>query len=114
MEVNIEKLIDQWYEKEEAKAPLRPLEDRILIEKVDAEERTAGGLIIPDTAKEKSLQGTVIAAGPGRTDDLGNRIPMETKIGDKVLVPKYTGSEITVDKINYLVISEKDVLAILE
>lgn len=87
---------------------IRPLGDRVLIEPKEAETKTAGGLYIPDTAKEKPQQGTVIAVGPGKKDE-----PMEVKVGDEVLYGKYAGTEVTVDDKKYLIVKQSDILAIL-
>lgn len=87
---------------------VKPLSDRVLVEPNPAEEKTAGGLYIPDTAKEKPLAGTVIAVGPGTSE-----IKMEVKVGDKVLYGKYAGTEVTVDGKDYLIMSQKDILAII-
>ncbi|MBS4015099.1 MAG: co-chaperone GroES [Candidatus Latescibacteria bacterium] len=92
---------------------LKPLADRIVVERLE-EEVKKGGIIIPDSAKEKPQHGKVIAAGPGRFDDKGNRIPMEVKKGDTILFGKYSGNEIKVDDIEYLIMREDDVLAIVE
>jgi chaperonin GroES len=94
---------------------LKPLDDRIVVKPNEAEERTASGLVIPDTAKEKPQQGTVLAVGPGkRSDQSGEVIPMDVKEGDTVLYSKYGGTEITVDGDDLLVLSARDVLAIVE
>ncbi|MBR1573267.1 MAG: co-chaperone GroES [Bacteroidales bacterium] len=87
---------------------IKPLADRVLIEPKEAETRTASGLYIPDTAKEKPQQGTVVAAGPGKKDE-----PMEVKVGDTVLYGKYSGTEVTVDDKKYLIVRQSDILAIL-
>lgn len=92
---------------------LKPLADRIVVERIE-EEVKKGGIIIPDTAKEKPQHGKVIAAGPGRYDDKGNRVPMEVKKGDMILFGKYSGNEIKVDDTEYLIMREDDVLAIVE
>lgn len=92
---------------------IKPLQDRILVERVEEEEKK-GGIIIPDTAKEKPQQGRVIAVGPGRLDDKGNRIPMEVKKGDYILFGKYSGNEIRIGDEEYLIMREDDVLAIIE
>lgn len=92
---------------------LKPLADRIVVERLE-EEVKKGGIIIPDTAKEKPQHGKVIAAGPGRYDDKGNRIPMEVKKGDTILFGKYSGNEIKVNDTEYLIMREDDVLAIVE
>jgi chaperonin GroES len=90
------------------KLKIRPLADRVIIEPAAAEEKTASGIIIPDTAKEKPQKGTVLAAGPGKKDE-----PMTLKTGDVVLYGKYSGTEIVIDGINYLIMRESDVLAII-
>lgn len=92
---------------------LKPLHDRIVVEVIE-EEMKKGGIIIPDTAKEKPQQGKVIAAGPGRFDDKGNRILMDVKKDDIILFGKYSGNEIKVDNTEYLIMREDDVLAIVE
>ncbi len=93
---------------------IRPLHNRLIIQRLDEDEKTSGGIIIPDSAKEKPQQGTVIAAGPGRRDDKGNLIAIEVKKGDRVLFSKYSGSDVTLGGDEHLIISEDDVLAILE
>ncbi|MEO0069123.1 MAG: co-chaperone GroES [candidate division WOR-3 bacterium] len=92
---------------------VRPLQDRILVERIE-EEVKKGGIIIPDTAKEKPQQGKVIAVGPGRIDDKGNRVAMDVKKGDYILFGKYAGNEIRIDDKEYLIMREDDVLAIIE
>ena len=93
---------------------IKPLEDRILVEVLDAETKTASGLVIPDTAKEKPQEGKVIAVGPGRFDEDGEkRIPMDIKTGDTVIFSKYGGTEVTYDGKDYLLLSARDVLAIV-
>lgn len=87
---------------------IKPLADRVLIEPKEAETKTASGIFIPDTAKEKPQQGTVLAAGPGKKDE-----PMEVKVGDVVLYGKYSGTEVTVDEKKYLIVKQSDILAIL-
>jgi chaperonin GroES len=91
----------------------RPLHDRLLVKRIEEEGKTKGGIYIPDTAKEKPMEGRVIAAGPGRFDDKGNRIPLEVKKGDKILFGKYAGSEITIDGEEHVIVREEDVLAVL-
>jgi chaperonin GroES len=90
----------------------RPLHDRIVVRRIEPEERTAGGIIIPDTAKEKPQQGEVIAVGPGRFEK-DKRVPMDVKVGDKVLYGKYSGTEVTIEGEQYLILRESDVLAIV-
>ncbi len=93
---------------------IKPLEDRIVIKQVEAEQTTASGLVIPDTAKEKPQEGEVVAVGPGRFDDNGNRVPMDVSVGSRVLYSKYGGTEIKFGADEYLVLSARDVLAIVE
>jgi chaperonin GroES len=92
---------------------IRPLQDRILVKRVEEEEKTSGGIIIPDTAKEKPQQGIVVAAGPGKADDAGKIRPLDVKKGDKVLFGKYSGTEVNVDGEEHLIIREEDILGIL-
>ena len=92
---------------------LRPLGDRVIIEPIEQEEVTSSGLYIPETAKEKPQQGNVLAAGEGRRDDDGKRVPMDVKAGDKVLFAKYAGTEIKVDGKKLLIMKETDILAIV-
>jgi len=91
-----------------AKVKIKPLADRVLVEAAAAEDKTAGGIIIPDTAKEKPQKGTVVAVGPGKKDE-----PMTVKVGDHVLYGKYAGTEITVDGENYLIMRESDIVAVI-
>ena len=93
---------------------LQPLNDRLLVKRLESEEKTAGGLYIPYTAKEKPCKGQVVAVGPGKTDDHGNRIAMAVKKGDMVLFNKYAGTEVKLDGTDHLVMREDDVLAIIE
>jgi chaperonin GroES len=93
---------------------LRPLGDRILVTRVDSEAQTSGGIIIPDTAKEKPQEGKVVAVGPGKTNDDGDTVPLSVKKGDKVLFSKYAGTEINIEGEEHLFIREEDVLAVLE
>ncbi len=97
----------------EFKSKVRPLGDRILVKRVEEEEVQRGGIIIPDTAKEKPQQGEVLAVGPGRVTDEGKRIPMEVKNGDKILMGKYAGTEVKLDGEECLILREDDVLAII-
>ena len=92
---------------------IKPLADRVLIEPAPAEEKTESGLYIPDNAKEKPMQGKVIAVGPGKKDENGKAIPMEIKVGDQVLYGKYSGTEVSVEGKEYLIVRESDVFAIL-
>ncbi len=93
---------------------LKPLEDRIVVKAADAEETTASGLVIPDTAKEKPQQGEVIAVGPGRFGDDNERVPMDIKVGDKVVYSKYGGTEITIEGEDLLILQARDVLAVID
>jgi chaperonin GroES len=93
---------------------MRPLHDRLLIKRIEGEAKSKGGIIIPDTAKEKPQEGKVIAAGNGRVTDDGKVVPLEVKKGDRVLFGKYSGSEVTIEGEEHLIIREEDVLAILE
>jgi chaperonin GroES len=93
---------------------LKPLGDRLVIEPKEQEEMTASGLVLPETAKEKPQQGTVIAVGPGRRDDDGERIPMDVQLGDTVLYAKYAGTEVKLSDKKVLILKESDVLAIVE
>ncbi len=95
------------------KVAIKPLEDRIVVQASEAETTTASGLVIPDTAKEKPQEGTVLAVGPGRFED-GTRVPLDVKVGDKVLYSKYGGTEVKYNGEEYLVLSARDVLAVIE
>jgi chaperonin GroES len=92
---------------------LRPLGDRVVVRPIEQEEVTASGIVLPDTAKEKPQRGEVIAVGPGRFNDDGDRMPMDVSTGDEVLFAKYAGTEVKVGDDEYLIISEKDVLAVV-
>ena len=93
---------------------VRPLHDRIIVSRIEEGEQKVGGIIIPDSAKEKPMQGKVIAAGSGKTKDDGKRIPLDVKAGDKILFGKYSGQEIKLDGEEYLIMREDEVLAIIE
>jgi chaperonin GroES len=94
---------------------IRPLADRVVIKPADREEKTKGGIYLPDTAsKERPQEGTVLAAGEGRLDDNGKRIAMTVKAGDKVLFAKYSGTEFKIDDVEYLILSEKDILGVIQ
>ena len=93
---------------------IKPLEDRIVIRQVEAEQTTASGLVIPDTAKEKPQEGEVIAVGPGRVDDSGKRIPVDVKVGDVVIYSRYGGTEVKYDGQEFQILSSRDVLAVVE
>jgi chaperonin GroES len=96
-----------------AKAKIKPLADRIVVEPLEETEEMRGGLYIPDTAKEKPQQGTVVAVGPGRRTDKGELIKVEIEVGNRVLYGKYSGTEVSVDGNDYLIVKESDVLAVL-
>ena len=91
----------------------RPLHDRVVLERIDAEEKTAGGIIIPDTAKEKPQQGKVVAVGPGGRDESGKLIPIDVKAGDRVLFGKWSGTEVKIDGVEYLIMKESDIMGVL-
>ena len=95
------------------KVSIKPLEDRVVVQANEAETTTASGLVIPDTAKEKPQEGIVEAVGPGRIDDNGNRVPLDVAVGDKVIYSKYGGTEVKFDGQDYLVLSARDVLAVV-
>jgi chaperonin GroES len=94
---------------------IRPLADRVVVKPVEREEKTKGGIYLPDTAsKERPMEGTILAVGDGRVDDNGKRVPMNVKAGDKVLFAKYSGTEYKVDDVEYLILAEKDILGIIQ
>lgn len=93
---------------------LQPLADRVVVKALAQEEKTKSGIVLPDTAKEKPQEGEVLAVGPGKVAENGSRIPMEVKVGDKVIYSKYAGTEVKVDGVEYLVLRESDVLAIVK
>ena len=93
---------------------VKPLNDRVLVLRTGEEEKTAGGIIIPDTAKEKPQEGKVIAVGPGKVNDKGEQINLDVKAGDKVLFGKYAGNEIRIDGVEHLIMREDDILAIID
>jgi len=93
---------------------IKPLADRILVKRVEEEAKTKGGIIIPDTAKEKPAEGKVVAAGPGKTGDDGKRIPLEVKEGDRILFGKYSGTEVKIEGEEFLIMREDDVLGIIQ
>ena len=97
-----------------AKVKVRPLGDRVLVKPLEEEEQVKGGIIIPDTAKEKPQRGEIVAVGSGKIDDTGKKIEMSVKVGDKVLYAKYGGTEVNLDDVEYLIMSESDILAIIE
>jgi chaperonin GroES len=93
---------------------ITPLNDRVLVLRTDEEEKTKGGIIIPDTAKEKPQEGKVIAVGPGKVSDEGKKVPLDVKKNNRVLFGKYAGTEITIDGVEHLIMREDDILAIVE
>ena len=97
-----------------AKTKFRPLHDRVVVKRLDAEEKTAGGIIIPDTAKEKPMQGQVVAVGPGGRDENGKLISMDLKAGDKVLFGKWSGTEVKIDGQELLIMKESDIMGVLD
>ena len=97
-----------------SKLKMKPLGGRVIVEPIEAEEITAGGIILPETAKEKPQEGKILAAGPGDRDDEGKRIAMDVKVGDRVLYAKYSGTEVKVDGKKLLILRESDILAIVE
>ncbi len=96
-----------------AKINLKPLADRVIVKPMEAEEKTKGGIILPDTAKEKPIEGTIIAVGPGKVTEDGKQVKMEVKEGDKVLYGKYSGTEVTVEGEEYLIMRESDIFAVI-
>ena len=92
----------------------RPLHDRVLIRRVEAEEKSTGGIIIPDTAQEKPMEGEIIAVGPGGRDENGKLVPLDVKAGDRILFGKWSGTEIKLDGVEYLIMKESDIMGILD
>ena len=93
---------------------VKPLNDRVLVKRLEAKEMVRGGIIIPDTAKEKPLEGQVVAVGPGRIDENGKRVEMSVKAGQKVLVGKYAGTEVKIDEVEHVIVREDEILGIVE
>ena len=91
----------------------RPLHDRVVIERIDAEAKTAGGIIIPDTAQKKPQQGKIIAVGPGGRDESGKLIPIDVKVGNRILFGKWSGTEVKIDDVEYLIMKESDIMGVL-
>ncbi len=106
-------LIHDFEEEVKMSVSIKPLEDRIVVRPLEAEQVTASGLVIPDTAKEKPQEAEVIAVGPGRIDDKGNRVPLDVAVGDKVIFSKYGGTELKFGGQEYLILSARDVLAVV-
>ena len=97
-----------------AKTKFRPLHDRVVVKRVDAEEKSKGGIIIPDTAKEKPSEGEILAVGPGGRDEAGKLIPIDLSVGDRVLFGKWSGSEVKIDGVEVLIMKESDIMGVLE
>ncbi len=97
-----------------AKTKFRPLHDRVVVKRIDAEAKTSGGIIIPDTAKEKPQEGQVVAVGPGGRDEAGKLIPIDLKVGDKVLFGKWSGTEVKIDGQDLLIMKESDIMGVLD
>ena len=92
----------------------RPLHDRVVVKRIDPDAKSAGGIIIPDTAQEKPSQGEIIAVGPGGSDEAGKLIPIDLKVGDRVLFGKWSGTEVKVDSVDYLIMKESDIMGVLQ
>jgi chaperonin GroES len=92
----------------------RPLHDRVVVKRIDAEEKSSGGIIIPDTAKEKPSQGEIIAVGPGGRDESGKLVPLDVQVGNRVLFGKWSGTEVKIDGVEYLIMKESDIMGVLE
>jgi len=92
----------------------RPLHDRVVVKRIDAEEKTSGGIIIPDTAKEKPSQGEIVAVGPGGRDEAGKLIPIDLKVGERVLFGKWSGTEVKIDNVDLLIMKESDIMGVLD
>ena len=92
----------------------RPLHDRVVVKRIDAEEKSAGGIIIPDTAKEKPSEGEIIAVGPGGRDENGKLVPIDLKTGDRVLFGKWSGTEVKIDGVDYVIMKESDIMGVLD
>ena len=93
---------------------IKPLQDRVIVKRIEEEEKSKGGIIIPDTAKEKPQEGRVVAVGKGKVDDNGKTIPMDVKVNDRVLFGKYSGTEINIDDEEHLIMREEDILGVIE
>ena len=92
----------------------RPLHDRVVVKRIDAEEKSAGGIIIPDTAREKPSQGEIIAVGPGGRDESGKLVPLDVQVGNRILFGKWSGTEVKIDGVEYLIMKESDVMGVVE
>jgi chaperonin GroES len=111
--VGIQAKLPSTFVKEEHIVNMRPLHDRVVVKRIEQEEQVRGGIIIPDTAKEKPQEAEVIAVGPGKFDEDGERMPMDVKKGDRVLIGKYSGSEIKIDDQDYVILREDEILAVV-
>jgi chaperonin GroES len=98
----------------EARMKFRPLHDRVVVKRIDAEEKSKGGIIIPDTAQEKPSQGEIIAIGPGGRDEAGKLIPIDVRVGDHILFGKWSGTEVKIDGTDYLIMKESDIMGVIE
>jgi chaperonin GroES len=108
-------LFNYRFKEERSKAmEIKPLQDRVLVERIEKEEKTAGGIIIPDTAKEKPAEGKVVAVGPGKTTEEGKVIALDVEVGDHILFAKYAGTEVKVDGVEYLLMREEEILGVIE
>ena len=96
------------------KTTFRPLHDRVVVRRIEADSKTAGGIIIPDTAKEKPSQGEILAIGPGGRDEAGKLVPIDLRVGDRVLFGKWSGSEVKIDDVEVLIMKESDIMGVLE
>src|SRR4030088_1735213 len=105
---------NQRYKIKEDRMKFRPLHDRVVVTRIDAEDKTAGGIIIPDTAKEKPSEGEVISVGPGGRDEAGKIIPIDLKVGDRVLFGKWSGTEVKIEGVEYLIMKESDIMGVIE
>jgi chaperonin GroES len=99
---------------QEERMKFRPLHDRVVVERIDPDAKSAGGIIIPDTAQEKPSQGEIIAVGPGGRDESGKLIPIDLKVGDRVLFGKWSGTEVKLDNVDYLIMKESDIMGVLD
>jgi chaperonin GroES len=104
----------RYHARKEDPMKFRPLHDRVVVKRLDAEEKTAGGIIIPDTAKEKPSQGEIVSVGPGGRDESGKLIPLDVKTGDRVLFGKWSGTEVKIDGVDYLIMKESDIMGVLD
>jgi len=104
----------ETYLKGDYKMKIRPLQDRIIVKRIEEEEKTKGGIIIPDSAKEKPMEGEVIAVGSGKILENGKKQPLEVKAGDRILFGKYAGTEVKIDEVEHLIMREDDILGIIE